>query len=62
MRERLRKSLGLCHEHAWLAADGMQGNALGLAILYEDIMRVVLEQLNRKRETAPHSNRGMPSL
>ena len=49
MRERLRKSLGLCHEHAWLAADGMQGNALGLAILYEDIMRVALEQLNGKK-------------
>jgi len=49
MRERLRKSLGLCHEHAWLAADGMQGNALGLAILYDDMLRVRLEQLNEKK-------------
>lgn len=49
MRERLRKSLGLCHEHAWLAADGMTGNALGLAILYDDMLRVSLEQLNAKK-------------
>jgi hypothetical protein len=48
MRERLRKSLGLCHEHAWLAADGMQGNALGLAILYDDLLRVALQQLHEK--------------
>jgi hypothetical protein len=48
MRERLRKSLGLCHEHAWLAADGMQGNALGLAILYDDLLRVALQHLNEK--------------
>lgn len=49
VRERLRKSLGLCHEHAWFAADGMQGNALGLAILYDDMLRVRLEQLNEKK-------------
>ena len=49
MRERLRKSLGLCHEHAWLAADGMTGNALGLAILYDDMLCVRLEQLNEKK-------------
>lgn len=49
MRERLRKSLGLCHEHAWLAADGMTGNALGLAILYEDMLRVRLDQLTEQK-------------
>jgi Family of unknown function (DUF6062) len=49
MRERLRKSLGLCHEHAWLSADRMTGNALGLAILYDDMLRVRLEQLNEKK-------------
>jgi len=49
VRERLRKSLGLCHEHAWLSADGMTGNALGLAILYDDMLRLRLEQLNEKK-------------
>lgn len=58
MRERLRKSLGLCHEHAWLAADGMTGNALGLAILYDDMLRVRLEQLNEKKGKLRHTPAG----
>lgn len=62
MRERLRKSLGLCHEHAWLAADGMTGIALGLAILYDDMLRVRLEQLNaRKGEGRPTTTGKCPA-
>ena len=33
-RDRLRGSLGFCHEHAWQVANEMLGNALGMAIIY----------------------------
>jgi len=45
VRERLRASLGFCHEHAWLAVDKKLGNALGFAIIYHDVINNVLRQL-----------------
>jgi len=44
-RDRLRASLGFCHEHAWLAADQRLGDALGFAIIYRDVVNSVLTRL-----------------
>src|ERR1051325_10587993 len=44
-RERLRVSLGFCREHAWLAVDKKLGNALGIAIIYQDVINNVLREL-----------------
>jgi len=45
LRERLRASMGFCHEHAWLAVDKRLGNALGFAIIYHDVINNTLKQL-----------------
>ena len=45
VRVRLRLSLGFCREHAWLAVDKKPGNALGFAIIYQDVISSVLRQL-----------------
>lgn len=44
-RARLRASLGFCHEHAALAVDKKLGNALGFAIIYQDVINNVLREL-----------------
>ena len=48
LRQQLRASLGFCKEHARQAQDEIQGKALGLAIIYDDLLRVALEQLDQK--------------
>ena len=45
-RDRLRPSLGFCHEHAWLAVDRRLGDALGLSIIYRDILNSILRKLD----------------
>lgn len=55
-RERLRASLGFCHEHAWLAADKRLGDALGFTIIYHDIVNNILKQLNDIGNPAPAPN------
>jgi len=44
-RDRLRASLGFCHEHAWLAVDQRLGDALGFAIIYRDVINGILTRL-----------------
>jgi hypothetical protein len=44
-RERLRTSLGFCHEHAWLAVNHRLGDALGFSIIYRDLVNTILNQL-----------------
>jgi hypothetical protein len=56
-RDRLRASLGFCHEHAWLAVNKRLGDALGFAIIYHDIANTVLNQLNHDSSSASHSPR-----
>lgn len=45
-RDRLRASLGFCHEHAWLAVDKRLGDALGFTIIYHDVVNSILKQLD----------------
>jgi hypothetical protein len=46
-RDRLRASLGFCHEHAWLAVEKRLGDALGLTIIYHDVVNNILRQLDQ---------------
>src|SRR5919106_2474428 len=57
-RDRLRASLGFCHEHAWLAVDKRLGDALGFAIIYHDIVNTILNQLDHEGSSARPSLRG----
>jgi hypothetical protein len=43
-RDKLRASLGFCHEHAWLAVDKRLGDALGFTIIYHDLVNSILKQ------------------
>jgi len=51
-REELRKSLGFCNWHAWRALE-VSNCALGLGIIYEDILRRIEERLNKIRNSFP---------
>jgi len=44
-RDRLRASLGFCHDHAWLAVNQRLGDALGFTIIYRDVVNNVINQL-----------------
>jgi Family of unknown function (DUF6062) len=56
-RDRLRASLGFCHEHAWLGIDKRLGDALGYSIIYRDIVNSVLTQLEDSSSPAPKLHR-----
>lgn len=45
-RVKLRDSLGFCNEHARMAMEEVHGKALGLTIIYDDLLRVALEQIS----------------
>lgn len=47
VRQALRKSRGLCNQHAWQAVDERIGSALGFALLYRDVVAEVLGGLPR---------------
>ena len=49
-RVKLRASLGFCAAHARLSVEGLKGKALGLAILYEDMLRLAGEELEKRGE------------
>lgn len=59
-RERLRASLGFCREHAQLAVDKKLGNALGFAIIYQDVINNVLRELQSNYQ--PPATRRWSSL
>jgi len=46
-REQLRASLGFCREHARLAMDKRLGNALGFAIIYQDVITNILREFEK---------------
>jgi hypothetical protein len=46
-RERLRQTLGYCNEHAWRLTQLPGGTALGVAIIYQDLLRTVEERLGQ---------------
>lgn len=60
VREHLRASLGFCREHARLAVEKNLGNALGFAMIYQDVINNVLKQLGN--EIAPPNTRRWSTL
>ncbi len=54
-RQELRKSLGFCNWHAWQAL-GISNCALGLAIIYEDILGLIIEKLGEAQNHFPLSS------
>lgn len=46
-RDKLRYSQGLCYEHIWLAIDTNLGNALGIAIISNDVIGKLLQDLEK---------------
>jgi hypothetical protein len=44
-RQDLRSSRGFCSKHAWQLLDGEAGNALGIAIIYQDVFTNLLRAL-----------------
>lgn len=59
-RERLRASLGFCREHAQLAVEKNLGNALGFAIIYQDVINNILRQFDS--ESAAPTVARLPAL
>lgn len=51
-RAKLRASMGFCREHAWLAVSQGLGDALGFAIIYQDVITNTLRRL-KKNSPAP---------
>jgi hypothetical protein len=45
LRDRLRDSLGFCPTHAYFAVDELSGNALGIALLYQDLIKFAMHHL-----------------
>jgi uncharacterized protein DUF6062 len=52
-RDKLRASLGFCHEHAWLGVDKRLGDALGSSIIYRDIVNHILRDLDSSGSPRP---------
>ncbi|UCC52122.1 MAG: hypothetical protein JSV68_23965 [Anaerolineaceae bacterium] len=46
LRNTLRKSLGYCHEHAWLLPDAGESATLGIAIIHRDLLNTIRRRLD----------------
>jgi len=57
VRSDLRKSLGFCRAHAWLVLDQNLGDALGVAIIYHDILGMILKRLPKAASPLPSQGR-----
>jgi hypothetical protein len=56
-RDRLRSSLGFCHEHAWLGVNQRLGDALGFAMIYRDVIETILRGLDAGSNRTPPARR-----
>jgi hypothetical protein len=43
----LRETMGFCHDHAWLLLDAEIGDALGVSIIYHDVLGFTLKRLSQ---------------
>ena len=57
LRDRLRDSLGFCREHSYFAVDELPRNALGIAILYQDLIKFAVHHLNDPQGAASPKRR-----
>ncbi|MBN2387765.1 MAG: hypothetical protein JXB85_12170 [Anaerolineales bacterium] len=58
-RERIRASLGLCYEHAWLTIESKLSDALGLAIVYHDLAATLLARLPEKPDSGGRERKAL---
>ncbi len=56
VRHRLRRSLGFCKQHAWLLVDARIGDALGMAIIYHDLLGSLLKHLPQESDLSAQKN------
>jgi len=56
VRHRLRRSLGFCKRHAWLLVDARIGDALGMAIIYHDLLGSLLKHLPQDPASSDQKN------
>ncbi len=54
LRQQLRRSLGFCHEHARISLEPGVGDALGVSIIYHDILTNLLRRLPEQGRPAAH--------
>ena len=53
LREELRNARGLCHRHGWRRAH-RHGSALGLAIIYHDVVNTLTKVVEEQAGARPH--------
>jgi hypothetical protein len=53
LRAQLRQNLGMCHTHAWLLLEPDMGDALGTAIIYNDVFTNILRHLPEPINPSP---------
>ena len=53
MHDQLSRSLGYCNEHTWRLPDVSGGAALGVSIVYRDLLNDILQQLGQARYERP---------
>lgn len=46
-RLELRHTRGFCYDHAWLLLDGEVGDALGMAIIYHDVLNFTIKEMSQ---------------
>lgn len=61
VRERLRDSRGFCREHAWLVVNERLSDALGIAVVYRDILSTVLKDLEEEPRWSREEKGDAPS-
>jgi hypothetical protein len=58
IRQRLRRSMGFCNLHAWQILETGVGDALGVSMIYHDILENVLRRLPRGDSYSASSPQG----
>jgi hypothetical protein len=61
VRKELRRSLGFCNLHTWQVVDQNLGNALGFAILYDDLTEHVANLLKQTNKSVVRASKLIPS-
>jgi hypothetical protein len=62
IRDQLRRSLGFCNVHAWLAIERGHGDPLGVSIIYHDILSTLLKRLPQATDRASPTKRILARL
>ncbi len=61
VRARLRQSRGFCREHAWLVVNERLSDALGIAVVYRDILNALWKDLDDWQKRLPREEESWPA-